>query len=31
MDLLASLFIHYKKDVIHSYCGLLIADNEYLS
>ena len=30
-DLLASLFIHLKKIIIHFYCGLFLSDNEYLS
>ena len=29
--LLASLFIHVKKVIIHLYCGFLVTDNEYLS
>ena len=30
-DLLASLFIHLNKVIIHFYCGLFLSDNEYLS
>ena len=29
-NLLASLFIHYKKVIIHYSCGLFLSDNEYL-
>jgi hypothetical protein len=29
--LLASLFIHVKRVIIHYSCGLLVADNEYLT
>ena len=30
-NLLASLFIHNKKVIIHYSCGLFLSDNEYLS
>ena len=30
-DLLASLFIHVKKVIIHYDCVLFLSDNEYLS
>ena len=30
-DLLASLFIHIKKFIIHNNCGFFLSDNEYLS
>ena len=30
-DLLANLFIHLEKVIIHHSCGLLLSDNEYVS